>query len=82
MGSFRRNGGRGDTWYMRIGFVLHFFGVVSVSPTSVGVKYRGGTPLACVLFRVRFAKTGGGGAAGVRELGSFCKKQAIGMRGG
>ncbi len=26
--------------------------IVGRSPTSVGVKYRGGTPLACVLFYV------------------------------
>ena len=43
--------GRRDTWYVVIGFVLHFL-VVGVSPTSAGVKYSGGTPAACVSFFV------------------------------
>ena len=33
-------------------------GVVGVSPTSVGVKYRGGTPLACVVFMGSFRSFG------------------------
>ena len=42
-------------------------GVVGVAPPSGGVKYRGGRPAACVVFRVRFAFFGGGsGGRGVR----------------
>ncbi len=55
-----------DTWYTEIGFVSCFW-VVGVSPTSVGVKYRGGRPAACVSFRVRFAFFGCWGG----RLGSF-----------
>ena len=38
--------------------LFRILGSVGISPTSVGVKYRGGTPLACVVFRVRFAFSG------------------------
>ncbi len=49
MGSFRIIGSRVNPKLVVIGFVLHIC-VVGVSPTSVGVKYRGGPIASGVVF--------------------------------
>ncbi len=50
---------------------LRIFWVVDVAPTSMGVKYRGGRPAACVFFRVRFAYLCPGEIRNLWKLGSF-----------
>ena len=50
---FAETGGGGTLGMLKLGS-FRIFGIVGVSPTSVGVKYRGGRPAACVVFRVRF----------------------------